>query len=105
MVQLILFAPTFKIQDIQNNVLMEQAYYDYNVNVDGFMKIILKLASSVLKTGRYEDHLDKITMALLSLIITCVCAPYHKVCNFIFIMTQLFISILYILFILLILYF
>lgn len=102
-VQLILCEPTFKTPDVQNNMLMEQPYYNYTVNLDGFMKTMLE--NSFYESMQYDPLLNNIIMAEMSLIITCVCVPFHRVCNFNFQYLNLFISIIYFFLNLLILYF
>lgn len=76
-VQLILCEPTPKIQDTQND-LLEEEIYDEDENDNVGLNIIIKAAEG--------DLLDAdIQKAALSVIITCVCAPIHRVCNFNFI--------------------
>lgn len=75
-VQLILCEPTPKIQDTSSD-LLEEEIYDEDENDNVGLNIIIKAAEG--------DLLDAdIQKAALSVIITCVCAPIHRVCNLFF---------------------
>lgn len=85
-VQLALCEPAPKIQgDTQNDVsMMDEDTQAENDNVG--LNIVIKAAEG--------DLLDAdIQKAALSVIITCVCAPIHRVCNFVSITIKLIINI------------
>lgn len=75
-VQLLLCEPSPKIQTNDNSLIEEEDSQTQNDNVG--LNIIIKAAEG--------DLLDAdIQKASLSIIITCVCAPIHRVYNFVFI--------------------
>lgn len=83
-VQLLLCEPSPKIQTNDNSLIEEDDPQAENDNVG--LNIIIKAAEG--------DLLDTdIQKASLSVIITCVCAPIHRVYSFVFIPTIKLISI------------
>jgi len=81
-VQEALCEPTIKFQDFQNSISDPEEIDTHNENDLVGLNIILKSAEG--------DLLDTdIQKAALSIIITCVCAPIHRVGIFVFIIKSL----------------
>jgi len=77
-VQVALCEPTIKFQDFQNSMPDPDEMDTQDENDLVGLNIIIKAAEG--------DLLDTdIQKAALSVIITCVCAPIHRVCIFVFI--------------------